>query len=938
MKTRMKVSILLMVVFVFTSYNDVLAACRSCTLFYENNCTRYVCEKRQNHPYGCVTWSGNAGQAWLDGARAEGYLTGNMPIPGAIMVTNEGYDPDNGSYAGHVLYVKSVESASQFTISDQNYDGNGGIRISAPYDISNALILGFIYGPAGFTNPADQVHFDQRFMDTYSACGGQTTFGIAWDNGTGGEWVHQWPNADCTTVYPSTCSSDALWVQDFINWDQDGHWWQLVLNQEEGEVYPVHGRILEYWNSHWGYQDYGPPAGYEYYQCDINDHLVAVQKFKKNGQIRYIGHDTDENATFWTREYSPLELFDCEPDQCSSDGSYFIALSDQDSYVVDWNPIEEDPPPEGETGTPTPPYRDGYCFILVPTNVRITDIQPYQVTIAYDMPTYGDPIDGCLITKQKWGEEKIVEFFVEGTSFTDTDIVPGNSDYSYTIRSVQNGCLSYDVVDIHAPIPNLPETDNPRFLDADTPRSLDLEKGEYVYIADEDQTGLDITRNITIEAWIKLESVNGFNVHPIVNKWGKAGNYSYYFYYLEEYNHLSLAISDNGTAPGDHANYLYSDSSLGISVGVWYYVAVSWNASTSTASFYLNGAPAGYATGTITSIFDSGEPFQIGREGPHSYLFDGAIDEVRIWSDARTATEIADNYQDELSGDKNNLKGYWPLNGNLNDYSGNGNHLTHSSEAWYSADTALSADDEAETEPAPETLAESEAVPAPNTASLELRNRFSEYLYISDEKQTGLDVAGDITYEVWVNFSSFGQASQVLMGKQLNIGDNRSIYLAYNEVDGGVFLVLSDNGEGRAHNEVYFSDPFFFDRGDWHHIAFVWEAEISTASFYLDGEPAGTAYGNLHSIYNSQAEFRLGATSIPGGEHFLDGRLDDVRVWNIARTPEDIQANFNRELTGKEDGLIGYWPLNNDLNDLTSNQNHLSCSNGTPTYSDYTPF
>ncbi|MHC4686136.1 MAG: hypothetical protein ACYTEW_17725, partial [Planctomycetota bacterium] len=38
--------------------------------------------------------------------------------------------------------------------------------------------------------------------------------------------------------------------------------------------------------------------------------------------------------------------------------------------------------------------------------------------------------------------------------------------------------------------------------------------------------------------------------------------------------------------------------------------------------------------------------------------------------------------------------------------------------------------------------------------------------------------------------------------------------------------------------------------------------------------------------------------------------LDDFRVWNYARTPAEIQADMNREVSGDEEGLVGYWRFN----------------------------
>ena len=38
--------------------------------------------------------------------------------------------------------------------------------------------------------------------------------------------------------------------------------------------------------------------------------------------------------------------------------------------------------------------------------------------------------------------------------------------------------------------------------------------------------------------------------------------------------------------------------------------------------------------------------------------------------------------------------------------------------------------------------------------------------------------------------------------------------------------------------------------------------------------------------------------------------MDDVRLWNTARSEFEIAANKDAELNGNEAGLVGYWKLN----------------------------
>lgn len=101
-----------------------------CWRFYPGQCTWYAASR-----WGCIPWRGNANM-WLTNARAAGYPTGNTPVVGSIIQTNE-------SYYGHVGIVTSF-SDTQVCIIEMNHKG--------PYIISerciprnSRIILGYIY-------------------------------------------------------------------------------------------------------------------------------------------------------------------------------------------------------------------------------------------------------------------------------------------------------------------------------------------------------------------------------------------------------------------------------------------------------------------------------------------------------------------------------------------------------------------------------------------------------------------------------------------------------------------------------------------------------------------------------------------------------------------------------------------------------------------------
>src|SRR5262249_19052432 len=49
----------------------------------------------------------------------------------------------------------------------------------------------------------------------------------------------------------------------------------------------------------------------------------------------------------------------------------------------------------------------------------------------------------------------------------------------------------------------------------------------------------------------------------------------------------------------------------------------------------------------------------------------------------------------------------------------------------------------------------------------------------------------------------------------------------------------------------------------------------------------------------------IGHSNFPS--EWWDGELDEVRIWNTARSAAEIQSNMCRSLTGTEPGLMGYW-------------------------------
>ena len=99
----------------------------------------------------------------------------------------------------------------------------------------------------------------------------------------------------------------------------------------------------------------------------------------------------------------------------------------------------------------------------------------------------------------------------------------------------------------------------------------------------------------------------------------------------------------------------------------------------------------------------------------------------------------------------------------------------------------------------------------------------------------------------------------------------------------------------------------------WHHAAVTYDTATDTWNLYLDGNLERTLAvgGNFTpettSIQHAGLGTAMTSTGVAAG--FFNGVLDEVRIWNVARSQAQIQAARDQELTSGT-GLIARYGLN----------------------------
>lgn len=102
---------------------------------------------------------------------------------------------------------------------------------------------------------------------------------------------------------------------------------------------------------------------------------------------------------------------------------------------------------------------------------------------------------------------------------------------------------------------------------------------------------------------------------------------------------------------------------------------------------------------------------------------------------------------------------------------------------------------------------------------------------------------------------------------------------------------------------------------NWNHYA--WVTDGTSAYVYRNGIQVGTATKTAQAMGDTTVPFEIGRGGDGGSTRYMKGSLSDVRVWNVARTPEQIQSHMNTPVDGKP-GLVGYWKLNEGSGPLIS--------------------
>lgn len=125
-----------------------------------------------------------------------------------------------------------------------------------------------------------------------------------------------------------------------------------------------------------------------------------------------------------------------------------------------------------------------------------------------------------------------------------------------------------------------------------------------------------------------------------------------------------------------------------------------------------------------------------------------------------------------------------------------------------------------------------------------------------------------------------------------------------------------------------FSGKTAVNDGNWHHVACVYDPNATDKiSLYVDGslDTAGNITTSVTTIASNMVIGRR-----VDNTNYWDGNIDEVRVWNFAKTAAQLASLYQQEICQNQTGLVAYYRLNegtangnnsaiNTANDFSSN-------------------
>jgi len=181
-----------------------------------------------------------------------------------------------------------------------------------------------------------------------------------------------------------------------------------------------------------------------------------------------------------------------------------------------------------------------------------------------------------------------------------------------------------------------------------------------------------------------------------------------------------------------------------------------------------------------------------------------------------------------------------------------------------------------------------------------------------------------LTLEVWTKINSADTYDGlVAYGKAVGGSESGYGFVYFNGL--WRFFLVTDN---MSQNSWESNPATSIQNGVWTHLAGTYDGSV--IKLYKDGVLVNSSdqTGDVDYTNVSGTQFYVGKFLNDAVDNYFHGNVSEVRVWNYARSQEEIAGFRSWTVDPAEEGLVAYLPMAGNLTDLTGNNEAVMGVNG----------
>jgi len=164
--------------------------------------------------------------------------------------------------------------------------------------------------------------------------------------------------------------------------------------------------------------------------------------------------------------------------------------------------------------------------------------------------------------------------------------------------------------------------------------------------------------------------------------------------------------------------------------------------------------------------------------------------------------------------------------------------------------------------------------------------------YLSVSHAASLDVTGRITIEAWINPDSIGPYQEFVSKGDFLGGAGTFTYFILIMHDGKIRFGVNVGASGD-----YVDSASTVTTGEWQHVAATFDPDTDAVNIYIDGNLDNSGTITNDPLTSTQPLFIGALKNDAGVLNAFDGKIDEVRIWNIVLTGDEIMDSYTGKLT-----------------------------------------